>query len=40
MLSRILKSSPSENQKLIIMIDEFPQTLASINKDENENAGI
>lgn len=22
------------------MIDEFPQTLASINKDENENAGI
>ncbi len=40
MLSRILKSSPSENQKLIIIIDEFPQTLASINKDENENAGI
>lgn len=40
MLSRVLKSSAPEAQKLIIMIDEFPQTLANINTDEDESAAI
>lgn len=40
MLSKILKSSQGSQNKLIIMIDEFPETLENIIKDENERAGI
>ncbi len=39
MLSGILLSPQSDTQKLIIMIDEFPETLANIVNDESENAG-
>jgi len=38
-LIRILKSSHPESQKLIVMIDEFPETLENIIKDEGETAG-
>ncbi len=38
-LSRILKSISEENLKLIIMIDEFPETLENIVEDDGENAG-
>lgn len=39
MLSKILKSSSSEIKKLIIMLDEFPETLENIIEDEGKNAG-
>ncbi len=39
MLARILKSGSSEDDKLIIMLDEFPETLENIIKDEGENEG-
>ena len=39
MLTRILKSASSEEKKLVIMLDEFPQTLENIIEDEGENAG-
>jgi len=39
MLSNILKSVEKEQGKLIIMLDEFPQTLENIINDEGENAG-
>ena len=38
-LIRILKSSHPESQKLLVMIDEFPETLENIIKDEGETAG-
>ena len=38
-LIRILKSSHPESKKLIVMIDEFPETLENIIKDEGEAAG-
>ncbi|MBD3288813.1 AAA family ATPase [candidate division KSB1 bacterium] len=39
MTARILKSVSSEDKKLIILLDEFPQTLENIIEDESENAG-
>ncbi len=39
MLTRILKSTACEEKKLIIMLDEFPETLENIIKDEGENEG-
>ena len=39
MLINILKSSDSKEKKLIIMLDEFPETLENIIKDEGESAG-
>jgi uncharacterized protein len=39
MLIRILQSTASENAKLIIMLDEFPQTLENIIEDDGEIAG-
>ena len=38
-LIRILKSSHPESKKLLVMIDEFPETLENIIKDEGETAG-
>jgi hypothetical protein len=38
-LLRILSSTSSENKKLIIMIDEFPETLENIIESEGEIAG-
>ncbi|MFQ5604031.1 MAG: ATP-binding protein [bacterium] len=39
MLIKILKSPGAEYQKLIIMVDEFPETLENIIEDEGEGAG-
>jgi hypothetical protein len=39
MLTRILKSTACEDKKLVIMLDEFPETLENIIDDEGENAG-
>ncbi|MFQ5825558.1 MAG: ATP-binding protein, partial [bacterium] len=39
MLIKILKSSGSEDKKLIIMLDEFPETLENIIEDEGESSG-
>ncbi len=39
MLTRILKSIVCEDKKLVIMLDEFPETLENIIEDEGENAG-
>lgn len=39
MLSRILKSARTDNKKLVIMLDEFPETLDNIINDEGENEG-
>jgi len=39
MFIKILKSSRPEGQKLIIMLDEFPETLENIINDDGENAG-
>lgn len=39
MLTRILKATACEEKKLIIMLDEFPETLENIIEDEGENAG-
>ena len=40
MLTKILSSLNLKNCKLIIMLDEFPQTLDNIIKDEGERKGI
>jgi len=39
MLSDLLRSPMNENSKLIIMLDEFPETLENIIDDEGTNAG-
>jgi len=39
MLTRILKSTACEAKKLVIMLDEFPETLENIINDEGENEG-
>jgi Cdc6-like AAA superfamily ATPase len=39
MLSRILKSAHTENKKLVIMLDEFPETLDNIINDEGKSEG-
>jgi DNA polymerase III delta prime subunit len=39
MLTRILKSTAGEAKKLIIMLDEFPETLENIIDDEGESEG-
>ena len=39
MLVKILKSSSSGDTKLIILLDEFPETLENIIGDEGESAG-
>ncbi|MCH8128191.1 ATP-binding protein, partial [candidate division KSB1 bacterium] len=39
MLTRILKSSDSKTNKLVIMLDEFTQTLENIIVDEGESSG-
>ncbi len=39
MLTRILKATACEEKKLIVMLDEFPETLENIIEDEGENAG-
>ena len=38
-LTRILKSISSDGKKLIIMLDEFPETLENIIADDGEGAG-
>ncbi len=38
MVSNVLKSTCNNNEKLVIMIDEFPETLENIIKDEDEKA--
>jgi hypothetical protein len=38
MLTRILKATACEEKKLIIMLDEFPETLENILDDDGENA--
>lgn len=40
MVSRILKVINSENVKLVLLLDEFPETLENINRDEGESAAI
>ena len=40
MLLRIIRSISSSDKKLIVMLDEFPETLENIIKDEGESAGI
>ncbi len=37
MLMRMLKSADSETKKLVIMLDEFPETLDNILRDESPN---
>ncbi|MFQ5769981.1 MAG: ATP-binding protein, partial [bacterium] len=39
MLINILKSPGADHKKLIIMLDEFPETLENIIEDEGESAG-
>ncbi|MDW7681524.1 MAG: ATP-binding protein [bacterium] len=39
MLTRILKATACADKKLIIMLDEFPETLENIIDDEGENKG-
>jgi len=39
MLTRILKSTTYQEKKLIIMLDEFPETLENIIDDEGESEG-
>lgn len=39
MLTRILKATACEDKKLIIMLDEFPETLINIIDDEGESQG-
>jgi len=39
MLSRILKATACAEKKLVIMLDEFPETLENIIDDEGENEG-
>jgi len=39
LLTKIFKSTSSSDEKLIIMLDEFPETLENIVKDEGESAG-
>ncbi|MCI0511776.1 ATP-binding protein [candidate division KSB1 bacterium] len=39
MLTRILKSTACEEKKLVIMLDEIPETLENIIDDEGENKG-
>lgn len=39
MLTKILKSISADGIKMIIMLDEFPQTLENIIEDEGESAG-
>lgn len=38
-LSNLLKSTKSEKKKLIIMLDEFPETLENIIEDEGDKSG-
>ncbi|HFE63586.1 MAG TPA: ATP-binding protein [Caldithrix sp.] len=39
MLSEILKSAHSDNKKLVILLDEFPETLDNIINDEGKSEG-
>ena len=39
MLSTILRSISKESDKLVVMIDEFPETLENITKDNGETTG-
>ena len=39
MLTKILKSTSLQEKKLIILLDEFPETLENIIKDESKSAG-
>ncbi len=40
MLLKIMRSISSGDKKLVVMLDEFPETLENIIKDEGESAGI
>jgi len=40
MLLRIMESISSGDKKLVVMLDEFPETLENIIKDEGESAGL